>query len=93
MTVVVKSIYINAICTGHSLHILHLLIPHCTIERKHTMSATKAGSKSEMYLDELEVGVTGTIIVMVCRVWDVNAATGRYLSTDFVISDAKVRPA
>nr|GEX51678.1 hypothetical protein [Tanacetum cinerariifolium] len=48
-----------------------------------------AESKSEFYLDELELGVTGTMIVMVCRIWDVNAVTGRYLSTDFVLCDAK----
>nr|GEX02921.1 hypothetical protein [Tanacetum cinerariifolium] len=53
------------------------------------MSTTKEDSKSQMYLDELEIGVTGFMIVMVCRIWDVNAATGRYLSTDFVMCDAK----
>ncbi|GKB41787.1 hypothetical protein Tco_0886729 [Tanacetum coccineum] len=53
------------------------------------MSTTKAESKSQMYLDELELGVIGFIIVIVCRVWDVSAVTGRYLSTYFVISDAK----
>ncbi|GJY09825.1 putative reverse transcriptase domain-containing protein, partial [Tanacetum coccineum] len=37
----------------------------------------------------LEVDVTGTIIVMIGRVWDVNAVTERYLSTDFVVSDSK----
>nr|GEZ42354.1 hypothetical protein [Tanacetum cinerariifolium] len=42
-----------------------------------------------MYLDELEVGVTGSMIVMVCWIWDVNAIIGWYLSIDFVISDAK----
>ncbi|GKB68192.1 reverse transcriptase domain-containing protein, partial [Tanacetum coccineum] len=31
------------------------------------------------------LGVTGTIVV----VWDVHAATGRYLSTDFIVSDTK----
>ncbi|GJW30980.1 hypothetical protein Tco_0047855 [Tanacetum coccineum] len=30
---------------------------------------------------------------MTGRVWDVNAVTGRYLSTDFVVSDSKVEPA
>ncbi|GJZ99937.1 ribonuclease H-like domain-containing protein, partial [Tanacetum coccineum] len=37
----------------------------------------------------LDVDVTSTIVVMVERVWDVNAVTGRYLSTDFVVSDSK----
>ncbi|GKC33297.1 zinc finger, CCHC-type containing protein [Tanacetum coccineum] len=53
------------------------------------MSTTKAAPKSQMYLDELEIGVTGFMIVMVCRIWDVNATTGRYLSINFVIGDAK----
>ena len=42
-----------------------------------------------LYLDQLDVGVTSTIVVMICRVWDVNAITGRYLSTDFVVSDGR----
>ncbi|GKC08861.1 hypothetical protein Tco_1000471 [Tanacetum coccineum] len=57
------------------------------------MSAAKADPKSQMYLDELEIGVTVFMIVLVCRIWDVNATTRRYLSPDFVIGDAKVRPA
>ncbi|GJW12561.1 reverse transcriptase domain-containing protein [Tanacetum coccineum] len=59
-------------------------------------SATKVVEKSEssqpkphLFLDQLAVDVTGTIVVMIGRVWDVNAITGRYLSTDFVISDSK----
>ncbi|GJT55212.1 reverse transcriptase domain-containing protein [Tanacetum coccineum] len=44
---------------------------------------------SELYLDELTQGVTGTINVMICRSWDVHTVTGRYVSTDFVMSDAK----
>nr|GEX85623.1 ATP-dependent DNA helicase PIF1-like [Tanacetum cinerariifolium] len=42
-----------------------------------------------MYLDEMDLRVTGFMIVMVCRIWDVNAVTGRYLSTYFIICDAK----
>ncbi|GJX17952.1 ATP-dependent DNA helicase PIF2 [Tanacetum coccineum] len=37
----------------------------------------------------MELGATGTIVVMICMMWDVNAATGRYLSTDFIVSDIK----
>ncbi|GJT97617.1 replication protein A 70 kDa DNA-binding subunit C-like protein [Tanacetum coccineum] len=54
--------------------------------------ATMSGStqpKVLLLLDQLDVDVTGTIVVMVERVWDVNAVTGRYLSTDFVVSDSK----
>ena len=44
-----------------------------------------------MYLDELKLDSTGTIDVMLCRIWDVNASTnGRYLGTEFLVSDAKV---
>ncbi|GKA85114.1 DNA helicase PIF1, ATP-dependent [Tanacetum coccineum] len=45
--------------------------------------------KAPLFLDQLEVDVTGTIVVMIGRIWDVNAITGRYLSTDFVVSDSK----
>nr|GEV49119.1 reverse transcriptase domain-containing protein [Tanacetum cinerariifolium] len=40
-------------------------------------------------LDQQELRVTGTIGVMIYRMWDVNSATGRYLSTDFIVSDEK----
>ncbi|GJU57399.1 54S ribosomal protein L19, mitochondrial [Tanacetum coccineum] len=42
-----------------------------------------------LFLDELKVDGTGSIIVMIGRVWDVNATTSRYLSKDFVVSDSK----
>ncbi|GKE83236.1 54S ribosomal protein L19, mitochondrial [Tanacetum coccineum] len=42
-----------------------------------------------LLLDELEVDGTSSIIVMVGRVCDINTTTGRYLSTDFVVSDSK----
>ncbi|GKC75949.1 replication protein A 70 kDa DNA-binding subunit C-like protein [Tanacetum coccineum] len=48
-----------------------------------------SSSASVLFLDELQVGVTGTIIVMLCRIWDVSAVTGHYLSTDLVVSDAQ----
>ncbi|GJU75989.1 ATP-dependent DNA helicase PIF1-like protein [Tanacetum coccineum] len=53
------------------------------------MSTKNAGSKTEFYLDELELGVTRIIIMMIRHIWDVNVVTGRYLSTDFVLCDAK----
>ncbi|GJT79887.1 reverse transcriptase domain-containing protein [Tanacetum coccineum] len=58
------------------------------IEVKQDMSATVADTKAYLFLDKLQVDVTG-IVVMICRKWDVNAVMGRYLSTDFVVSDAK----
>ncbi|GKC38416.1 retrotransposon protein, putative, unclassified [Tanacetum coccineum] len=39
-----------------------------------------------LLLNQLELGATGTIVVMICKMWDVNAATGQYLSTDFIVS-------
>ncbi|GJW29721.1 zf-CCHC domain-containing protein [Tanacetum coccineum] len=40
-------------------------------------------------LQAVDVDVSGTIVVMIGRMWDVNAITGRYFSTDFVVSDSK----
>ncbi|GJY58350.1 hypothetical protein Tco_0458242 [Tanacetum coccineum] len=45
--------------------------------------------RTELYLDELTDGSSGTIIVMICHSWDVHTITRHYLSTDFVMSDAK----
>ncbi|GJX99300.1 DNA helicase PIF1, ATP-dependent [Tanacetum coccineum] len=59
------------------------------IEAKQDMSSTVADTKADLFLDQLQVDVTGTIVFMIGRKWDVNAVTGRYLSTDFVVSDAK----
>ncbi|KAL6544625.1 hypothetical protein OROMI_023487 [Orobanche minor] len=53
------------------------------------MSKTATDSKTQVFLDELDLNVTGPIVAMICRKWDVNAVTGRYLSTDFLISDGK----
>ena len=47
-------------------------------------------ANNQLFLDALDVGVTGTVVVMICRKWDVNATSGRYISTDFIVSDAKV---
>ncbi|GKB82930.1 replication protein A 70 kDa DNA-binding subunit C-like protein, partial [Tanacetum coccineum] len=48
-------------------------------------TSSEAGqSKTHLFLNELTDGVTGTIIVMVCSIWDVHAIIGRYLSMDFI---------
>ncbi|GJV66229.1 hypothetical protein Tco_1477057 [Tanacetum coccineum] len=52
-----------------------------------SMSKSTARNQTELLLNQLDLGVTGTIVVMICRMWDVNAATSRYLSTDFIKSD------
>ncbi|GKD34581.1 reverse transcriptase domain-containing protein, partial [Tanacetum coccineum] len=46
-------------------------------------------AKTQLFLDDLTEGINGTDVVMVCRSWDVHAVTGRYLSMNFVLSDAK----
>nr|GEW20763.1 hypothetical protein [Tanacetum cinerariifolium] len=49
----------------------------------------KAAEQNPMTLslNELELGVIGSIIVMICKMWDVHAAIGRYLSINFIMSD------
>ncbi|GKA39605.1 reverse transcriptase domain-containing protein [Tanacetum coccineum] len=54
------------------------------------MSTSTTSNSKPLMLDQLELGVTGTIVVMICRMWDVNSATGRYLSSDFIVSDEKL---
>ncbi|GJR54796.1 reverse transcriptase domain-containing protein [Tanacetum coccineum] len=49
------------------------------------MAPETATAKPQLFLENLELGVTVTIVLMFCRMWDVYAATGRYLSTDFVV--------
>ncbi|GKA25889.1 ATP-dependent DNA helicase PIF1-like protein [Tanacetum coccineum] len=53
------------------------------------MAPECASAETHFFLDNLELGVTGTIVLMFCRMWDVYAAMGRYLSTDFVVCDSK----
>nr|GEW88215.1 hypothetical protein [Tanacetum cinerariifolium] len=60
------------------------------IKRKQVMVAKGQQASVELFLDQLQVDVTGTIVVMIGRKWDVNAVTGRYLSTNFMVSDVKM---
>ncbi|GJU79479.1 putative RNA-directed DNA polymerase, eukaryota, reverse transcriptase zinc-binding domain protein [Tanacetum coccineum] len=48
-----------------------------------------SGQPHAYSLDQLKEGDEGTIVVMVCRKWDVHNVNVRYLSIDFVISDEK----
>nr|GEU45791.1 reverse transcriptase domain-containing protein [Tanacetum cinerariifolium] len=59
------------------------------IESKQVMVPKARQSSVELFLNQLQVDVTGTIIVMIGRKWDVSVVNGRYLSTDFVVFDAK----
>lgn len=54
------------------------------------MSVDTGSVNTRLFLDQLKLDSIGTIVVMLCRIWDVNATNGRYLSTDFIVSDAKV---
>ncbi|GJX81966.1 replication protein A 70 kDa DNA-binding subunit C-like protein [Tanacetum coccineum] len=53
-----------------------------TVVEKKGVSAGISGTKPDLFLDQLRVDVTGTIIVMIGRVWDVSAVSGRYLRSD-----------
>ncbi|GKD71414.1 zinc finger, CCHC-type containing protein [Tanacetum coccineum] len=46
-------------------------------------------TNSQLFLDQLDVDVSGTIVVMIGMMWGVNSITRRYLSTYFVVSDSK----
>ncbi|GJR36846.1 replication protein A 70 kDa DNA-binding subunit C-like protein [Tanacetum coccineum] len=50
-------------------------------------SLSVSRNQPELMLNQLELGASGTIVVMICRMCDVNSFTGRYLSTDFIMSD------
>ncbi|GJR75503.1 hypothetical protein Tco_0087868 [Tanacetum coccineum] len=51
--------------------------------------AESSQTKPYLFLNELEVDVTGMIVMMIGRVWDVNVVTGRYLRTNLVVSDSR----
>nr|GEU93936.1 hypothetical protein [Tanacetum cinerariifolium]GEW70955.1 hypothetical protein [Tanacetum cinerariifolium] len=59
------------------------------VERKQDKPDKGSESNSELFLDQLGLDLTRTIIVMPDRMWDVSVVTGRYLSKNFVVSDAK----
>nr|GEX99089.1 hypothetical protein [Tanacetum cinerariifolium] len=58
-------------------------------ESNQDMSAKVSDTKVDLFLDQLQVDVIGIIVVMIGSMWDVSADTGRYLSMNFVVSDAK----
>ncbi|GJT52493.1 RNA-directed DNA polymerase, eukaryota [Tanacetum coccineum] len=53
------------------------------------MAPVNTMDEPQLFLEQHELGVTGTIILMFCQMWDVYAATGSYLSNDFVVCDSK----
>lgn len=55
------------------------------------MAAAFAQAGSYILLQDLAQGSTGPVLVMVSRKWDVNNTNGRYISSDFLLSDNKVK--
>ena len=55
-----------------------------------SVNTSGIGVGNQMVLADLREGSTGPITVMVCRKWDVTSVNGRYMSTDYVVSDIKV---
>ncbi|GKA34784.1 hypothetical protein Tco_0721213 [Tanacetum coccineum] len=53
------------------------------------MAPETSTAEPQLFLENLELGLTGTIVLMFYRMWDVYAAMGHYLSTDFVVCDSK----
>nr|GEW73342.1 hypothetical protein [Tanacetum cinerariifolium] len=79
---------------------LHTAYPAVTVLKQHQYSkksglqlipkvCQQKGQPQAYNLDQLKESDEGTIVVMVCRKWDVHNVNGRYLSTDFVVSDEK----
>ncbi|KAL6529133.1 hypothetical protein OROHE_014877 [Orobanche hederae] len=56
------------------------------------MSKAATQSKAQVFLDELDLNISGPIVAMICRKWDVNAVTGHYLNTDFRYLMGRVIP-
>ncbi|KAJ0942652.1 hypothetical protein HanPSC8_Chr03g0094521 [Helianthus annuus] len=54
------------------------------------MNTSGSGVGCQMALADLREGSTSPITVMFCRKWDVTSVNGRYMSTDYVVSDKKV---
>nr|GFA33231.1 hypothetical protein [Tanacetum cinerariifolium] len=59
------------------------------VERKQDIPDKGPEANLELFMDQLGLYLAGIIIVMLGRMWDVSEITSRYLSTDFVVSDAK----
>ncbi|MFS7965817.1 hypothetical protein Hanom_Chr09g00766631 [Helianthus anomalus] len=55
-----------------------------------SLQTSDGGTRSHMFLSELREGSTGPIMIMVCRKWDVTSVNGRYMSTDYIVTDIKV---
>ncbi|KAJ0496752.1 putative nucleic acid-binding protein [Helianthus annuus] len=54
-----------------------------------SVNTSGIGVGNQLDLADLREGSTGPITVMVCRKWDVTSVNGRFMSTDYVVSDIK----
>ncbi|KAJ0548059.1 putative nucleic acid-binding, replication factor A [Helianthus annuus] len=54
-----------------------------------SVNTSGIGVGNQLGLADLREGSTGPITVMVCRKWDVTSVNGRFMSTDYVVSDTK----
>ncbi|KAL6507132.1 hypothetical protein OROHE_022031 [Orobanche hederae] len=68
-------------------HNTSILSPRPLIPKN--MSKQQKKQSHSYSLDQLKEGDEGPIVVMICRRWDVHNINGRYLSTDFIVSDEK----
>ena len=55
-----------------------------------SLQTSDGSTSSHMFLSELREGSTGPIMIMVCRKWDVTRVNGKYMSTDYIVTDIKV---
>lgn len=80
------------------LHAVFMFLPNdiLTLSKTFFMAASVGCSSKPsqggncMFLEDLFEGSAGPVMVMVSRKWDVNNTNGRYMSSDFLISDNKV---
>ncbi|KAJ0548053.1 putative nucleic acid-binding protein [Helianthus annuus] len=54
-----------------------------------SVNTSGIGVGNQLGLADLREGSTDPITVMVCRKWDVTSVNGRFMSTDYVVSDIK----
>lgn len=79
-----RSICIMCLCYDYKRSLLLLTL-------NHFISLVLLSDMGDaMYLSNLREGSTGPVIVMVCRKWDVTSVNGRYMSTDYIVSDKRV---
>ncbi|GJQ97533.1 mitochondrial proton/calcium exchanger protein-like protein isoform X1 [Tanacetum coccineum] len=64
-------------------------ITKSVVERKQNIPDKGSEVNSKVFLDQLCLDLTRTIIVMLDKMWDVSAVIDRYLSMNFIVLDGK----